>query len=353
MHAPSEVRIGHEALASFVQRIFVVAGFSQADATTIADVLVWAHLRGIDSHGMLRIPTYLGFIEKGDMNPTARPHVAVDLPAAVMIEAERAAGPVAMVEATARATEKAKSAGIGLALVRRTTHTGPIGYYALQAAVAGMAGVVMSSSTPNMAYHGARRAGVANSPLAIAVPSAADAPLVLDMASSMAAAGKIKHALDTGSPIPEGWALTKEGQPATDPSQADVLLPLGGAKGSGLALMIECLTGLLTGNPLLEPVVTGREPRRHRQNALVIAVNIAAFTTPANFARDAAAVSAALKGLPKTDGTEAILMPGERGATTERDRRHNGIPLARGTWTKLEALATARGIPLPPMMGRE
>lgn len=349
MHAPNSLRISRDGLADFAERIFVSAGFAMAHAQTIADVLVWAHLRGIESHGVLRIPTYLGFIEKGDMNPGAMPQIAIDLPAAVLIEGDRAAGPVAMVEATKRAVEKAKTAGIGLALVRRTTHTGPIGYYALQAAEAGMAGIVMSSSTPNMAYHGASRAGIANCPLAIAVPSAAAAPLVLDMASSMAAAGKIKHALDTNSPIPEGWALTNEGKSTTDPKKADLLLPLGGAKGSGLALMIECLTGLLTGNPLLEAIVAGREPRRHRQNALVIALNIAAFTEPAAFAGDAAALTSALKALPKASDSQAILVPGERGAATERERLRSGIPLARGTWKKLEELAKARGIALPMM----
>ena len=350
MEASTAIRVAADDLRAFIAQVFVKTGFSQADAAAVAEVLTWANLRGIDSHGVLRVPTYLGFVEKGQMNPAALPRVVVDLPAAVVIDADRAAGPAAMLMATDHAIAKARTAGIGLAQVRRTTHTGPIGYYALRAAEAGMAAIVMASSTPNMAYHGARRAGVANSPLAIAVPSSGRPPLVLDMATSVAAAGKLKQAEDAGSPIPEGWALTKDGKPATDPASADVLLPLGGAKGSGLALMIECLTGMMVGNPLLEAILSGREPKGHRQNAMVIAFNIAAFTNVGAFAQSSSALAAALKALPKANDTQDIQMPGERGAAVEAERRRNGIPLARGTWKKLEALAKDKGMALPPTM---
>lgn len=352
MDAPATIRVAADDLRAFIAQVFASVGFSQPDAAAVAEVLTWANLRGIDSHGVLRVPVYLGFVEKGQMNPAAVPRVIMDLPAAVVIDADRAAGPVAMLMATDHAVAKARLAGIGLAQVRRTTHSGPIGYYALRAAEAGMAAIVMSSSTPNMAYHGTRRAGVANSPLAIAVPSSGRPPLVLDMATSVAAAGKLRQAEDAGSPIPEGWALTKDGAPATDPTKADVLLPLGGAKGSGLALMIECLTGMMVGNPLLEAILSGREPKGHRQNALVIAFNIAAFTDAGDFAQSSSALAAALKALPKANDAEEILMPGERGAAVEAERRRSGIPLAGGTWKRLERLAKDRGLALPQTMIR-
>lgn len=350
MDAPSDIRISADELHDFVERVFVKAGFTAPHARSFADVLTWANLRGIESHGVLRIPTYLGFVEKGEMKPQSVPRVVVDLPATVLIEGDRAAGPATMIMATDLAIAKAKTAGIGLAQVRRTTHTGPIGFYALRAAEAGMAAIVLSSSTPNMAYAGAARAGVANCPLAIGMPAAGRPPIVLDMATSVAAAGKLKHAEDSGLAIPEGWALTKDGKPATDPSLASVLLPIGGAKGSGLALMIELLTGVMVGNPILEPILSGREKRGHRQNSLVIALNIAAFSDPNDAAQTAAALAATLKGLPKAEGTDEILMPGERGAITETERRRSGIPLARGTWKKLEDLAKDRGLALPNIM---
>jgi ureidoglycolate dehydrogenase (NAD+) len=350
MDAAPDIRIAAADLQTFIARIFAKAGFSPADAAVLAEVLTWANLRGIDSHGALRVPSYLGFVAKGQMNPQAVPRVTVDLPAAVMIEGDRAAGPVAMLLGTDHAIAKAKAAGICLAQVRRTTHTGPIGYYGLRAAEAGMAAIVLSASTPNMAYHGARKAGVANSPLAIAVPAAGRPPIVLDMATSVAANGKLMQAKDAGLSIPEGWALTEDGRPATDPAQAEVLLPLGGAKGSGLALLIECVTSLMVANPLLEAIVAGREKRGHKQNSLIIAIDIAAFTDTGAFAESASALATAIKALPRANEREEILMPGERGAASEAERRKNGIPLARGTWTKLEAVAKEKGVALPQLM---
>lgn len=350
MDAPADIRVAADDLHRFVDQVFLKVGFSATDSRAFADVLTWANLRGIESHGILRIPTYLGFVEKGEMKPQSVPRVIVDLPATVFIEGDRAAGPATMIMATDLAVAKAKIAGIGLAQVRRTTHTGPIGFYALRAAEAGMAAIVLSSSTPNMAYAGAARAGVANCPLAIGMPASGRPAIVLDMATSVAAMGKLKHAEDSGTSIPEGWALTKDGKPATDPRQASVLLPIGGAKGSGLALMIELLTGVMVGNPIIEPILTGREKRGHRQNALVIALNIAAFSDPGDTADAASALAAALKALPKAEGTDEILMPGERGAAFEVERRKSGIPLARGTWKKLEEMAKDSGLTLPKIM---
>jgi ureidoglycolate dehydrogenase (NAD+) len=269
--------------------------------------------------------------------------VIVDLPAAVVIDADRAAGPVAMLMATDHAVAKARLAGIGLAQVRRTAHRADRLLRAPRRRT-GMAAIVMSSSTPNMAYHGARRAGVANSPLAIAVPSSGRPPLVLDMASSVAAAGKLKQAEDTGSPIPEGWALTKNGTPATDPAEADVLLPLGGAKGSGLALMIECLTGMMVGNPLLEAILSGREARVTGK-CPVIAFNIAAFTDAGDFTQ-----SSRLWPQPQSaaQGKRCRKSDARRARCGGRaERRRNGIPLARGTWNKLERLAKDKGLCYP------
>lgn len=347
MTAPAALRVNGEDLRDFIAQVFANSGFAQADAETIAEVLTWANLRGIDSHGVLRAPMYLRFVKTGRLNPAAKPHVILDLPAAVVIDAERGAGAPSMVMATDHAMAKARLAGIGLAQVRRTTHTGPIGYYALRAADSGMAAIVMSASTPNMAYIGARLAGVSNSPIAIAVPSAGRPPILLDMAASVAASGKLSQAEDSGLPIPTGWALTEDGQATTDPAKADVLLPLGGAKGSGLALMVECLTSMMIGNPILEPILTANVPRGHGQNAMVIAFNIAAFTPLGDFTQSSSALATALKALPKADGVTNILMPGERSATCEAERRRDGIPLAPGTWKKMVAMAQDSGVALP------
>ena len=135
------VVVGAEALRGFVASVFEAKGMAQAHAASVADVLVWANLRGTDSHGVSRVPRYLEMIEEGDLNPAAEPRVSTESAAAVLIEADRAAGPVAMTFAMAAARDKARNAGIGLALVRATTHTAALGYYTLKAARDGVAAI--------------------------------------------------------------------------------------------------------------------------------------------------------------------------------------------------------------------
>jgi len=235
------------ALRRFATDVFARAGMPEADAAVVADVLVWANLRGVDTHGVLRIPRYVDLIETGDMN--ARPAIAIrtETPASVLIEADRAAGPVAMMRGTTAAVRKARDAGVGLALVRATTHAAALGYYTLAAAREGMAAVALAASWPNVVYHGTRAAGVSTSPISIAVPGTE--PVVLDMATSVVSMGKLNQAKRTGEPIPEGWALDKDGNPTTDPQAAQIPLPMAGPKGSGLSLMIECITSLVAANP--------------------------------------------------------------------------------------------------------
>jgi ureidoglycolate dehydrogenase (NAD+) len=350
MDKPLAGRIGAATLKDFTARLFVAAGMRASDAATVAEVLVWANLRGIDSHGALRIPAYLEYTRNGIMDPAAEPEIVRSMPAVALLDAKRSAGPVAMVRAVGEAIAMARTAGVGLVTVMRTTHTGPIGYYALRAAEAGMIGIVLSTSTPNMAYFGARKAGVSNAPLAIAVPTASHPPLVLDMASSVAANGKIKQAQDSNLPIPADWALDKDGRSTTDPAAVDVLLPLGGPKGSGLALMFECVTGILAGAPALERMVSGKEPRRHRQNAMAIAISIDAFGDPGTFRAETDALAAAVKALPRSADADEILMPGERGARTEAERRRDGIPLPRGTWKRIGEAAARFNITMPEPM---
>src|SRR5712664_3014641 len=292
-----------EGLKRFATDVFARVGLPKSDAAVVADVLVWANPRGVDTHGVMRIPRYVDLVETGDMNP--RPEIAVrtETPASILIEADRAAGPVAMMRATAEALRKARDAGVGLALVRATTHTAALGYYALAA------------SWPNVVYHGTRAAGVSTSPISIAVPGGE--PLVLDMATSVVSMGKLNQAKRTGEPIPAGWALDKDGKPTTDPQAARIPLPMAGPKGSGLSLMIECITSLVAANPLLAESLEGTpEGRRHRQNGFVMAIDLAQFGDPERFRREVDRLVKALKSLPLDPEAGEILMPGERGRRT-------------------------------------
>ena len=184
-----ETRVPAAELQEFTKGVFIAAGLPSEDAALEAEVLVWANLRGVDSHGVLRIPWYVDLIAKGDMNPRPTIRVEKETAATVLIDGDRALGPVVTTMAMRRAIDKARAAGIGWAVIRNTTHQGAMAYYALMAVEAGMAGIAIVCSPPNMAPFGARVAGVHNSPISIAVPAGRHRPLCLDMATSVAAGG--------------------------------------------------------------------------------------------------------------------------------------------------------------------
>jgi len=340
------------ALRRFATDIFARSGMPEADAKIVAEVLVWANLRGVDTHGVMRIPRYVDLIEAGDMNPRPAITVRTETAASVVIESDRAAGPVAMMRATTEAMRKAREAGIGLALARATTHTAALGYYTLAAAREGMAAIALAASWPNMAYHGARAAGVSTSPISIAVPGS-DEPVVLDMATSVVSMGKLNQAKRTVKAIPAGWALDKDGKPTTDPQAAQITLPMAGPKGSGLSLMIECITSLAASNPLLAESLEGTpEGRRHRQNGLVIAIDLARCGDPENFRREVGRLVKVLKSLPVDPEAAEILMPGERGRRTFERRGRDGIPIPRAIHDELQALAKRLGVAMFPSSSR-
>ena len=324
-------------LAALVRDIFARCGMSEAHAALVADVLVWAELRGMGSHGVMRVPRYVELIRKGDLNvrPDIRP--ALETAACVLLDADRAAGPVAMMEAARAACDKARASGIGLALVRETTHTAALGYYTQSAAREGFAAIALAASSPLMAYHGARAAGVSTAPLSIAVPGE-DEPLALDMASSVVSMGALAQARASGAALAEGAALAADGSPTTDSRAASIPLPLGGPKGSGLALMSECLASLLTANPILAEALE-RTPasKRHRQNGLVIAIDVARFITPERFREEVRRLVSALRKLPAAPGAE-ILMPGERGQRNAA-RQRDALPVPTKLYEELKALA--------------
>ncbi|OGA03156.1 MAG: hypothetical protein A3I00_01970 [Betaproteobacteria bacterium RIFCSPLOWO2_02_FULL_64_12] len=337
--------VSREVLERFATDVFERAGLTPEHAQIVAQVLVWANLRGVDTHGVARIPRYVELIEAGDMNARPAIKVSAETSASVLIDADRAPGPVAMTTATSAAMRKAAEAGIGMALVRGTTHTAALGYYTLAAAREGMAALAFSASWPNMAYHGARAAGVSTNPVSIAVPGGRAGPVLLDMATGIVSFGRLMQARRTGQALPEGSALDKEGNPTTDPRRAQIPLPMAGPKGSGLSLMIECLTSLVVSNPLISEYLEGTPVgRRHRQNALAIAIDLARYGDPAAFRREVDRLVRSIKALPRDPDTPEILIPGERGQRTFERRRREGIPLPRATFDELAGLASRLGI---------
>jgi LDH2 family malate/lactate/ureidoglycolate dehydrogenase len=344
-----EVRVPWEPLQAFTREVFTKVGLPPEDAAIEAEVLVWANLRGVDSHGVLRLPWYVELVDQGQMNPRPKIEVVKETPATVLIDADRAFGPVVTRLAMRRVIEKARAVGIGWGLIRNTTHQGAMGYYSLMAAREGLAGLALVCSPPNMAPHGARAAGVHNSPITIAVPGKRHRPLCLDMATSVAAGGKLRLAVDKGTPIPLGWALDRDGNPTTDPKLASSLLPFGGPKGSGLALMFECLSSLMVANPLFAPMLRDKPPaRHHNQNSVVAAIDIASFTDADRYREDADELIDRLKALPKADGVDEIFVPGEPEDRTYEERVRDGIPLPTGTVENLRKVAQRFEVRPPP-----
>jgi ureidoglycolate dehydrogenase (NAD+) len=359
--------VAWEPLKTFAKEVFIRAGVPEDGAEAEASALIWANLRAVDSHGVLRIPWYIDNIDKGVMNTNPNIQILKETPATMLVDADHAMGPVVTIQVVNKAVEKAKKMGICWATIRNITHQGALGFYSQMMAEKNMAGVVFVCAPPNMAPFGSSAPGVHNSPIAISVPAKRHRPLNLDMATSVVAGGKLWLAVDKGVPIPEGWALDKEGNPCTDPHKSGALLPFGGAKGSGLAIMLECLSSVMGGNPMLEPALHGREgsdrvetdgekgeseklsylPKRHIQNSVVVAVDIATFTDVDGYKETISSLIEGLKGLPKAKGTEEIFVPGEPEEQTYTDRSQNGIPLPLGTWDKLCAMSERFDVPMP------
>jgi len=343
-----EIIVTAAALKEFAARVFVACDVAPEDAALWADILVWANLRGVDSHGVLRIPRYIQTLANGNIN--AAPNITLDRRAGAIavIDCDNAPGPVGMARAMEEAIARASEVHVGWCIARNTTHSGAIGYYAQIAARAGMAGMVMIASRPMMAYHGSRVAALSTNPLAIAVPGGEHPPLVLDMASSAVSMGKVLEARDAGEAIPDGWALDAAGHMTNDPKQAAILMPLGGAKGSSLSLMLECLVSVMGANALVEPILRpGGDPSGFRQNGLAVAIDIAAFMDLDDYEKQIDDLAAALKTLPKADGVDEIYAPGERGDAVLAEREQHGIPLPQGTWDRIAEAVAPLAVEMP------
>jgi ureidoglycolate dehydrogenase (NAD+) len=333
------------ALTDFSRRLLEAGGFSTEYARTSAELLVWANLRGADSHGVLRIPRYLEMVEQGIVHGHAKPHYVSERGATAVIEGDRIPGASGMSMATDKAIELAARFGLGMCSIMHTSHAGAIGYFAERAAAAGKIGIVMSASKPLMIYHGAKTEGVSTNPIAIGVPSAdPHRSIVLDMSTAAVALGKIMAAKDAGKPIPEGWGVDANGAATTDPALVRSVLPMAGPKGSGLSLMIELLVSVLGANPLIATALTRGGDAGFNGTVIIIDPD---FFPAASFLNDVADLGAAIKALPPSEETDSVKLPGERGYELAAKRAADGIPLSGGTATRLRELAERTRVEVP------
>lgn len=336
-----------DALRTFVRDLYAAHGFAPDAAAALADVQVWADLRGIGSHGVSRVATYLGLIEKGLVNLTPAITVDSSRPGVAIVDADRAPGPLALTVAADEAIRRARETGVAWVAVKETVHAGAIGYYTNRIAEAGLVGIAMVAGMPNMGYTGAAGASVATSPLSIAVPGTGKYPNpLLDMATAVIALGKIAVAKKNGTPLPENAAMTEDGVVTTDAELATIPLPMSGPKGSGMSLMFELLTSVLVGAPILAPYHRDGN-KKHRQNASILALDPTAFGDEFAYGGGVDDVIDTVHHLPKAPGTDAVLVPGDRGARSEATLLADGVVVKPALWEELTTAAAAAGVTAP------
>jgi LDH2 family malate/lactate/ureidoglycolate dehydrogenase len=338
-----DVSIQPEELLKLAQTIFISKGVSEQEANLVSDVLVEANLRGHDSHGVIRIPKWTTGLEVGAISPIAKVQTIQETAASAFLDGGGALGPVVGSKASDMAIHKAKSVGIGIVVARKASHIGMLGYYTEYMAKQGVIGICMTNTESGMAPFGTADKILGTNPLSIGVPTRTW-PMILDMSTSVVARGKIVVALENGEKIPLGWALNKNGDPTTDPKEAleGVLLPFGGMKGSGLAIMVDILSGALAGQAVGRDV-KGTFDMKHTgtKGDMFMAIEPSVFIDPERFLNTVESLKNQIKGAKKAKGVDEILLPGEYEYLMRQKRYKEGIPINEellNTLTSLKAL---------------
>lgn len=334
-------------------------GFANADAQLLADAIVAAELRGIPSHGLLRFPMYIRGVAAGEINPRPEIDVLYSRAATESWDADSGLGVVIGQRAMQRAVELADRSGVGVVTVRNSSHSGALAVHVMRAAEAGMIGHFTSNAPALMAPYGGKEALLSNSPFAYAIPSGGS-PIILDMACSVAARGRIRTASKIGEPIPEGWAVDQNGRPTTDPSAAmlGVVLPFGGHKGSGLAVIYEILAAAVPGAllsldvPKLFLSESADTLDLWRIGHMAMALDPAAFGSRETFVGTVDRLVDALRSSEPADGFDRVLVPGDREATLTALHRREGIRIDSDVWADFTQMCTDSGINQTTQPGR-
>jgi len=332
-------------LRQHVENIFRAAGAPEGVARQIAHALVESNLVGHDSHGVLRIPEYIERILAGTLALDGKIEIVRETSATALIDCRWNLGQVALPQGMDLAINKARSTGIGMVVLGHCDHTGRVGEYVVSAAEQGMIGqLTCNGSLPGgivAPFGGTRRALGAN-PMAWAVPMADGPPIFFDFATSIVAHGKLQVAADKGELVPAGWILDKHGNPTRDPWQQfddGAILPFGGHKGYALSVMIELLSGGLSGAGF--PLLPGY---RWDQGTVLVAIDIAAFQPLDEFKQQVAEFVKKLKTIPPAAGVTEILLPGEVEWRSRTARLRAGIPLPEVTWERIKAAGAHVGV---------
>lgn len=353
MRANQAPHLDANAVVSFCKRIGEEAGLSAADAHLVADTLVQADLWGHQTHGVMRLPWYVARLQSAAVDAKAIPELIVDGGAIAVLDAHHSMGQIAAARATELAVERAKRHGIGAVAVRNSNHFGTAMYFTLRAVAGDCVGFLTTNASPAMPPWGGRTKAVGTNPWSWAAPAGRLAPMVLDVANTSVARGKIYLARQKGIDIPLGWALDDSGAPTTDPNAAlaGVTLPMGEHKGYAIAVVMDMLSGVLTGSQFGRGVEGPYQAiKPGGAGHLMIVLDIAAFQSTAEFGSRMEAMIAELKAVPLAEGFDEIVYPGELEARNEARNRVAGLALPSNTIDDLTRLAEQFGCSdaLPP-----
>src|SRR5580658_2444744 len=340
----NQPRVAAADLAAFVIRAFRAAGLPAEDAETVAGLMVEADLRGSDTHGVIRLPLYIRRIRAGGINVKPNIRVVSERPSAALIDGDNAMGHLVMRRAAHLAIEKAKATGVGWVGARMSNHAGPAALYVTMPLKHDMIGLYFAVGSNNhLPPWGGSETLLGTNPMAVAVPAQDEPAIVLDMAPTVAAYGKVRLKAQRGEQMPVGWMIDREGKPLTDPKRAEEgqLLPIGDYKGYGLSLIIGILAGALNRAALGRDVIDFVKETGKATNTgqAIAAISIDTFTPPAEFKRTVDGFIRDLRNSRRLPGVERIWLPGEQSHTKLLDRRAHGVPMPKSLRESLDALA--------------
>ena len=353
-----------ESLADFCRDLFTRLDVPPDDARTVAEVLVAADLRGIDSHGVARMRRYVRGLKEGIMFPHPRVQIVNETPISALLDGGAALGQVAGKKAMEIAVAKALEQGAGFVAVQNSNHFGIAGYYSQMALNHDLIGIALTNSTPDVVPTFGREVMLGTNPISVAVPAGGENPYVLDMSTAVITSGKLESRNRMGKKIPPGWAVDEKGEPCDDPGRVYAnmrgkrgggLLPLGGAgeefgghKGYGLGLLVDIFSGVLSASAnttLLYPKNPEGKPLPSRVGHFLGALRVDLFRPLAGFKADMDDLIRRLKNSPKAEGRERIYIHGEKEFELEKKYRREGVPLHLKVFEDLKALAEEAGIP--------
>lgn len=341
------LRVAPDRLLDFATTVYRRAGMPELGARLAADTLVQADLWGHQSHGVMRLSWYTARMRAGVCDPAANPEVAVDAGAIAVLDGKDGMGQVLTARAAEEAVRRAKAHGIGAVGLRNSNHFGTAMYFTLMAARENCVAFLSTNASPAMAPWGGRKKTVGTNPWSWAAPAGSHAPMVLDIANTGVARGKIYLAKQKGLPIPEGWAINAAGAPTTDPAEAidGIILPMAQHKGYAIAVMMDMLSGVLTGSGFGTGVF-GPYQTKNRSSAgqMMIALNIAAFQPISEFSKRMDHYIAELKSVPLAQGFDEVFYPGEIEARNDQRNRTEGLVLPDDTIVDLKKLADELGL---------